>query len=110
MGISLSGADIDILRKYDRPGPRYTSYPTAPLFTTAFTAQDFRDAILATNHDGSRSDISLYFHLPFCDTLCYFCGCTMLVTRNRSRIAEYLTHLKTEIFFSPWPGSRNIDK
>lgn len=93
----FSHVDMDLLRKYDRSGPRYTSYPTAPLFTPAFTAEDFRQAILDTNSPTTHSDISLYFHFPFCDTLCYFCGCTMMVTRDRKRIEEYLRYLKKEI-------------
>jgi oxygen-independent coproporphyrinogen-3 oxidase len=93
----FSNLDLSLLKKYDRPGPRYTSYPTAPVFSTAFTAGDFAREIRATNGLNSRSDISLYFHIPFCDTLCYFCGCTMLVTRDRNRIAEYVRYLKKEI-------------
>ncbi len=93
----FSDVDFQLLKKYDRPGPRYTSYPTAPLFSPAFTAEDFNREVIKTNKSGSTSDISLYFHFPFCDTLCYFCGCTMLVTRDRSRIAEYIQYLKKEI-------------
>ena len=93
----FSEIDLQLLKKYDRPGPRYTSYPTAPMFSTAFTAEDFRQEICATNPPTSRSDISLYFHFPFCDTLCYFCGCTMLVTRDHKRIDEYIHYVKREI-------------
>ena len=89
--------DVDLLKKYDRPGPRYTSYPTAPLFNESFTAADYRQAIIDTNPSNSHSDLSLYFHFPFCDTLCYFCGCTMMVTRDRDRIEEYLRYLRKEI-------------
>ena len=89
--------DIDILRKYDRPGPRYTSYPTAPLFSAAFGPTEYLREIADTNADGENSDLSLYFHFPFCDTLCYFCGCTMLVTHRREQISEYNRYLKTEI-------------
>jgi oxygen-independent coproporphyrinogen-3 oxidase len=89
--------DVGLLKKYDRPGPRYTSYPTAPLFNGSFNADDYRQAIVDTNHPNSRSDLSLYFHFPFCDTLCYFCGCTMMVTRDRHRIEEYLEYLKKEV-------------
>jgi oxygen-independent coproporphyrinogen III oxidase len=89
--------DVGLLKKYDRPGPRYTSYPTAPLFTPAFTAADFRNEIVATNRSDASPDLSLYFHFPFCDTLCYFCGCTMLVTRDRKRIEEYNSYLQKEI-------------
>jgi oxygen-independent coproporphyrinogen-3 oxidase len=97
MGSPFSHIDLGLLRKYDRPGPRYTSYPTAPLFNKNFLAEDFRNAILTTNGSDSSSDISLYFHFPFCDTLCYFCGCTMLITRDRERIEEYNRYLKKEL-------------
>ena len=97
MGSPFSYIDIELLKKYDRPGPRYTSYPTAPLFNPSFTDKAFRDEIVSTNTPDSTSDISLYFHFPFCDTLCYFCGCTMLVTRDRDRIEEYNRYLKKEI-------------
>ena len=89
--------DLGILRKYDMPGPRYTSYPTAPVFSREFGPDQFREEIIRTNGGGIHSDISLYIHFPFCDTLCYFCGCTMLVTHSRDRIKEYNEHVKKEI-------------
>jgi len=89
--------DVDLIRKYDKPGPRYTSYPTAPQFSGAFTHTDFLNEIIKTNQGGSLADLSLYFHLPFCDSLCYFCGCNMIVTHNRDRIRRYLKYLKKEI-------------
>ncbi len=89
--------DVEILRKYDRPGPRYTSYPTAPVFTPTFGPKEYSDEIVRTNAAEDSSDLSLYFHFPFCDTLCYFCGCTMLVTHSRDRIREYNSYLKKEI-------------
>lgn len=90
--------NLDLLRKYDRPGPRYTSYPTAPQFTEAFGAQEFLDEILKTNESGAADrGLSLYFHLPFCDTLCYFCACNMIITHNPKRIDDYLDHLEREI-------------
>jgi oxygen-independent coproporphyrinogen-3 oxidase len=97
MGSQFSHIDLGFLKKYDRPGPRYTSYPTAPIFSHAFTASDFDAEIRATNTPEANTDISLYFHFPFCDTLCFFCGCTMLVTRDRFRIETYLSYLKREI-------------
>ena len=97
MGSPFSQVDLRLLKKYDRPGPRYTSYPTAPLFSSSFTNKDFRREIVDTNGPGSSGDISLYFHFPFCDTLCYFCGCTMVVSRDRKRIEEYNHFLKKEI-------------
>jgi len=93
----LLNLDIDLIRKYDKPGPRYTSYPTAPQFSAAFTPADFLNEIVKTNQGGSPADLSLYFHLPFCDTLCYFCGCNMIVSHNRDRIRRYLKYLKKEI-------------
>jgi len=89
--------NLDLIKKYDRPGPRYTSYPTAPHFTESFTHDKYLDEIIRTNNDSNPPDLSLYYHLPFCDTLCYFCGCNMIITRNRSRIQEYIKNLKNEI-------------
>ncbi len=89
--------DLEMLKRYDKPGPRYTSYPTAPRFTEEFDASRFQDEIIKTNQIDEAADLSLYFHMPFCDTLCYFCGCTMIITRNRERIDEYLRYLTREI-------------
>ena len=97
MESTFSNVDIGLLKKYDRPGPRYTSYPTAPVFSNAFGPGEFEEEIGATNGPGADSEISLYFHFPFCDTLCYFCGCTMIVTRDRGRIEEYNRYLRKEI-------------
>jgi oxygen-independent coproporphyrinogen-3 oxidase len=89
--------DIELIKKYDKPGPRYTSYPTAPHFNESFTHENYLDEIIKTNQGQDLPDLSLYFHLPFCDTLCYFCGCNMIVTRNRIRIKKYIDDLKREI-------------
>ncbi|HEY0050416.1 MAG TPA: oxygen-independent coproporphyrinogen III oxidase, partial [Pyrinomonadaceae bacterium] len=89
--------DIDVLKKFNQPGPRYTSYPTAPVFSPDFTAADFKNEITDTNSASSSSEISLYFHFPFCESLCYFCGCNMMVSRNRQMIREYNEYLKKEI-------------
>ncbi|MAT56423.1 MAG: oxygen-independent coproporphyrinogen III oxidase [Ignavibacteriae bacterium] len=88
--------NTDLIKKYDRPGPRYTSYPTAPHFHEGFTHEQYLDEIIRTNHE-AQPDLSLYYHLPFCDTLCYFCGCNMIITRNRDRIKQYIKYLKNEI-------------
>jgi len=87
--------DLDIIRKYDKAGPRYTSYPTAPMFHTGVDVSVYRQCL----EKASRSDapLSLYVHLPFCDTVCYYCGCNKIVTKDRSRTAPYLDHLFTEI-------------
>ena len=79
--------DFDVLKRFNQQGPRYTSYPTAPMFTTDFTADDFRNEVVATNEDNDRP-LSLYLHFPFCAKLCYFCGCTMRVTHDRKLISQ----------------------
>jgi oxygen-independent coproporphyrinogen-3 oxidase len=89
--------DLTKFRKYDRPGPRYTSYPTAPQFNDNFKAEQFLNEIIKTNYGENLPDLSLYFHLPYCDTLCYFCGCNMIITRNRDRVGEYTRYLKKEM-------------
>lgn len=89
--------DIDVLKKFNQPGPRYTSYPTAPLFSQDFNAEDFSREIASTNANQNASDLSLYFHFPFCEKLCYFCGCNMMVTRDRGMIRQYNEYLKKEI-------------
>ncbi|MBN1398321.1 MAG: oxygen-independent coproporphyrinogen III oxidase [Bacteroidetes bacterium] len=87
---------FEILVKFDRPGPRYTSYPTAPIFSSNYTVEQFEDDIKANNFD-NKNPISLYLHIPFCDTLCYFCACNSIITNNRKKISEYLDYLKKEI-------------
>ncbi len=94
---SIDNIDLALIKKYDRPGPRYTSYPPAPAFGPSFTAQDYLQSLKDNNSDHVNSEISLYYHIPFCDTLCYFCGCNMLITHSRERIAEYLGYLKREM-------------
>ncbi len=89
--------DLDIVKKYDRPGPRYTSYPTAPQFSEYFTEENYLAEVKKTNENDNAPDLSLYFHIPFCDTLCYFCGCNMLISNNRERIAKYVKYIKKEI-------------
>lgn len=88
--------DLDLVRKYDRPGPRYTSYPTAPHFSESFQLVDW-EAHIAENNRAPDRPISLYFHLPFCDTLCWFCGCTVVISRRREPITLYVENLLREI-------------
>lgn len=89
--------DTELLKKYSRPGPRYTSYPTAPVFSTDFTTADYVEEIRRTNAAENPPPLSLYFHIPFCDTLCYFCGCNMMVTRDRKKINTYVQYVKKEL-------------
>lgn len=97
MNLTETKVDTGLLKKYNRPGPRYTSYPTAPLFSPAFTDEDFLAEIDATNNDANASDISIYAHFPFCEKLCYFCGCTMRVSHDRELIGRYNDYLKREV-------------
>ncbi|MFA5172477.1 MAG: oxygen-independent coproporphyrinogen III oxidase [Sulfuriferula sp.] len=87
--------DASLLEKYNQPGPRYTSYPTAPYFAETFGEADWRAELTQTQN--SRRDLSLYIHIPFCDTLCYYCGCNMVATRNYAKATEYLGYLFEEI-------------
>ena len=89
--------NLDLVRKYDRPGPRYTSYPTALQFHEGFNSEHYINELIRTNNAENPPDLSLYFHIPYCDTLCYFCGCNMIVSRNRNRIEEYVNYVKNEI-------------
>jgi oxygen-independent coproporphyrinogen-3 oxidase len=93
----LDSINVDLIKKYDKPGPRYTSYPTAPHFSDAFSHEDFLREVDITNTGSKFPNLSLYYHLPFCDTLCYFCGCNMIVSKNRERINRYVQYLKKEI-------------
>jgi oxygen-independent coproporphyrinogen-3 oxidase len=94
--MKFDNVDIELLRKYNEPGPRYTSYPTAPLFSEEFGSSEFEHEVAENNRTAERP-ISLYFHLPFCDTLCYFCGCTMIVSRKEDKKQEYYDYLYREI-------------
>ncbi|TSA20066.1 MAG: oxygen-independent coproporphyrinogen III oxidase [Betaproteobacteria bacterium] len=88
-------AAIDLLQKYNKAGPRYTSYPTAPYFHEGFREAEWR-AELTASQDPARG-ISLYFHIPFCDTLCYYCGCNMVATGHYEKVAPYLDCLEREM-------------
>ncbi|MEQ8860713.1 MAG: oxygen-independent coproporphyrinogen III oxidase [Pseudomonadales bacterium] len=89
-----NGFDADLIRRYDVNGPRYTSYPTANLFSEAFPAGGYRQA-LQNLPDGAA--LSLYLHVPFCATVCYYCACNRIITANRRHAVSYLAHLDCEI-------------
>jgi oxygen-independent coproporphyrinogen-3 oxidase len=97
MSDSYIRVNTDLLKKYDRPGPRYTSYPTAPYFHEGVGVGNYKKHIAQDDAFKGSEPLSLYFHLPFCDTLCYFCGCNMMVTRNRSKIDTYINYLEKEM-------------
>src|SRR5690606_27047355 len=87
--------DAKLIQQYDLAGPRYTSYPTAPQFREAFSQNDFLAAVERSN--ASARALSLYFHIPFCDTLCFYCGCNKIVTNNKSRAQPYLNRVEREM-------------
>jgi len=93
--------DPDLIRRYDQSGPRYTSYPTAVQFRAAQNAPggfgETKYRVAAARSNERRSPLSLYFHLPFCDTVCFYCACNKIVTKNRSRTGPYLDRLFREI-------------
>ena len=91
----IENVDLSLLKKYDRPGPRYTSYPTAPVWTEEFGEKEAREALDESNRRGAP--LSLYFHIPFCESLCYFCGCSTIITRDKSRAEEYNDYLAREL-------------
>lgn len=88
--------NLDLVRKYNVPGPRYTSYPPATLFTDQLSVACIEDSIRRNNESAAR-DLSLYFHLPFCETLCWFCGCTTVITLDHGRSAAYVEQLGREM-------------
>jgi len=87
--------NANLIRRYDRAGPRYTSYPTAAQFHDGFGESEYRAAAERSNLPAKP--LSLYFHLPFCDTVCYYCACNKIVTKNRKRTGPYLQRLFREI-------------
>ncbi|TWC71368.1 oxygen-independent coproporphyrinogen III oxidase [Herbaspirillum sp. SJZ099] len=94
---SLAGMSKSVLRKMDQRGPRYTSYPTADRFSGDFAVADYLHAVSDRRSMGAWRALSLYLHIPFCDTICYYCACNKIVTRNRAKAALYLSYLKREI-------------
>lgn len=86
-----------MVEKYDRPGPRYTSYPTAPRFHSDFSLEAYREAVDLSNGDLLPKPLSLYVHIPFCRQLCYYCACHKIITHRDERASEYLNYLKREI-------------
>lgn len=90
----MTATTLELLRKYSVPGPRYTSYPTAPYFHTEFGEADWAEALAAP---AAGRGLSLYAHIPFCDSLCYYCGCNMVATRDYSKTVPYLAAIEREM-------------
>jgi oxygen-independent coproporphyrinogen III oxidase len=87
----------DMLRKYDLPGPRYTSYPTAPHFGRHFDEAMLREYIRRSNAEPIPRSLSIYVHVPFCSNPCFYCGCSRIITRDRSNARKYVDRLVREI-------------
>jgi len=89
--------DPQIIRQFDVNGPRYTSYPTADRFVEAFDGEASRQWLSQRNIGAISRPLSLYFHLPFCNTICYYCACNKIITKDHGRSAKYLRYLEKEI-------------
>jgi oxygen-independent coproporphyrinogen-3 oxidase len=89
--------DPVLIRSYDVSGPRYTSYPTADRFVEAFAEPQLRQWLAKRNIGGISQPLAVYVHLPFCDTVCYYCGCNKVVTKDHSRSAKYINYLEKEL-------------
>jgi oxygen-independent coproporphyrinogen III oxidase len=93
--MSTLKVDLELVKKYNVAGPRYTSYPPATQFTSDIPPEVFVEKIRANN--ASDRGLSLYYHLPFCQTLCWYCGCTTVITTDQKKSADYLGYLAREM-------------
>ncbi|MDX9697961.1 MAG: oxygen-independent coproporphyrinogen III oxidase [Rhodocyclaceae bacterium] len=102
--------DPKLIRRFDVNGPRYTSYPTADRFVEAFDARALQDWLAKRAIGGVSKPLSLYFHIPFCNTICYYCACNKIITKDHGRSAKYLKYLDKEIGLqaSHLGGSRQV--
>ena len=95
----MTAVSPDLLRRFDVPGPRYTSYPTADRFVEAFGRDDYSLALeqRRVGAGGKSLPLSLYVHIPFCESLCYYCACNKIITKHHDRADTYLRYLSREI-------------
>lgn len=102
--------DLSLINRYNKAGPRYTSYPTALELHDGFGEADYHQQIHTSNAKGGA--LSLYFHLPFCDTVCFFCACNKIITKNRNHAEPYLNNLVKEIKMqaSLFDSSRKVNQ
>lgn len=89
--------DLDLIKKYNLSGPRYTSYPTAVVFNDGYREEQHKNNLTAYFDESKDKPLSLYFHIPFCDTLCFFCACNKIATKKRDKADTYLDYLEKEI-------------
>lgn len=104
--------NLDLIKKYDKAGPRYTSYPTAVVFNEQFKASDALAQAKASQISHKGEAISLYFHIPFCDTLCFFCACNKIATKKREKADTYLDYLEKEmqIISQAYDATRRVEQ
>ena len=104
--------DLELIRRYDKSGPRYTSYPTAPQFHDGFGEEAYRAWVERTNSESPQRPLSLYFHIPFCDTVCFYCGCNKMATKDRSLAQPYLDRIYKELELqgTAFDRSRTVDQ
>lgn len=95
--LNVEFPDLELLQRFDVPGPRYTSYPTADRFTKDFGEEQFTKVLQERGSKGKTADLSLYVHIPFCANVCFFCGCNKEVTKDHCRSKEYLEVLSKEV-------------
>src|SRR5882672_4271992 len=93
--MSMLKVDLDLVKKYNVAGPRYTSYPPATRFTDSISWNEL-SARISENNQSARN-LSVYFHIPFCETLCWFCGCTTVITLNHDKGRDYVDYLGREV-------------
>ena len=89
--------DLELIRRLDKNGPRYTSYPTADRFVEEFNAESYRNWMAKREIGGVSRPLSLYVHLPFCNTLCFYCACNKIITKDRSKAETYVRYLVKEL-------------
>ena len=89
--------DRELIEKLDGSGPRYTSYPTADRFTDAFSEADYHHWLKQRQIGACARGVSLYAHIPFCNTVCYYCACNKIITKDKSRADTYLDYLEREL-------------
>jgi len=104
--------DMDLIRRYDKAGPRYTSYPTAVQFHEGFDRESYKAAAFRTNQEDPLRPLSLYFHIPFCDTVCFYCGCNKIATKDRTKSPPYLDRIirELELQGEQFDSSRVVDQ
>src|SRR5471032_3276912 len=99
LAVSAPSLQVDAatLGKLGQSGPRYTSYPTADRFSADFGYGNYLEAVAALRRRGGRRPLSMYLHIPFCASICYYCACNKIITKDRDKAAVYLDYLKQEI-------------